>query len=150
MVRAPGTSVISLSAMAHAAENAGLLSAAAARPAEWPARRCTPSAASAPSTGIDLDEFNKMSGGFKYIAGGPFQQHDDIIVDQFYANQNKLASVRTVKLLNHDWRVCGIVEPGKLARIVIPGRTLQDLAAATRKAEPDLPQARRSGQHRRA
>ncbi len=84
-------------------------------------------------TGIDLDEFNQISGGFKYIAGGPFREPDDIIVDQFYANQNGLKVGSTVKLMNHDWRVCGIVEPGKLARIVLPRARLQDLAAATGK-----------------
>ena len=51
-------------------------------------------------------------------------------MDEFYAKQNKLTVGSTVKLLNRDWRVCGIVEPGKLARIVVPAPALQDLAAA--------------------
>jgi putative ABC transport system permease protein len=38
-----------------------------------------------------------------------------------------------VRLLDRDWRVCGISEPGKLARIVIPRRTLQDLTSTTGK-----------------
>ena len=82
-------------------------------------------------TGIDLDEFNRMSGGFKYVAGGPFRDPQDIIVDQFYANQNGLKVGSTLKLMGQEWRVCGIVEPGKLARIVLPRARLQDLAAAT-------------------
>ncbi len=84
-------------------------------------------------TGIDLNEFNKISGGFKYLAGGPFKEQNDIIVDQYYANQNKLSIGSTVKLLDHDWRVCGIVEPGKLARIVIPRSTLQELSSSSGK-----------------
>ncbi len=84
-------------------------------------------------TGIDLDEFNKISGGFKYLSGGPFRKPDDIIVDDFYANQNKLAVGSTVRLLNRDWHVSGIVEPGKLARIVVQRHELQDLVGATGK-----------------
>jgi len=84
-------------------------------------------------TGIDLAQFDKMSGGFTYLAGGPFRKPDDIIVDQFYANQNKLKVGSTVDLLNRDWHVCGIVEPGKLARIVLPLSTLQELTATTGK-----------------
>jgi len=84
-------------------------------------------------TGIDLDEFNKISGGFKYLAGGPFRNPDDIIVDEYYARENHLHVGSTVQVLNRPWRVCGIVEPGKLARIVIPRRRLQELTANTGK-----------------
>ena len=35
--------------------------------------------------------------------------------------------------MGHEWRVCGIVEPGKLARVVLPRARLQELAAATGK-----------------
>ena len=49
-----------------------------------PARRCR-HRGHQHRTGIDLDEFNQISGGFKYLAGGPFREAQDIIVDQFYA-----------------------------------------------------------------
>lgn len=78
-------------------------------------------------TGIDLDRFKAMSGGFRYIDGGPPQAADDIIVDRYYARQNNLRAGATVKLLNREWRVSGIFEEGKLARIVLPMRTLQEL-----------------------
>jgi putative ABC transport system permease protein len=85
-------------------------------------------------SGVDLDSFNRMSGGFKYLEGGPFQGPDDIIVDQYYASQNRLrAGDRISDVLNHPWRVCGVVEPGKLARLVVPLRTLQDLTGNTGK-----------------
>jgi putative ABC transport system permease protein len=84
-------------------------------------------------TGIDPEEFDKISGGFKYLAGGPFQDPDDVIVDDYYAKQNKLRVGSTVNILNRDWRVCGIVEPGKLARIVLPRRRLQELTATSNK-----------------
>src|SRR5260221_625263 len=34
-------------------------------------------------TGIDPARFDKMSGGFKYLAGGPFKNSDDMLVDEF-------------------------------------------------------------------
>jgi putative ABC transport system permease protein len=85
-------------------------------------------------TGIDLDGFNRMSGGFKYLEGGPFRGPDDIIVDEYYAQQHKLhAGDQVTDILNHRWRVAGVVEGGKLAHLVVPMRTLQDLTGNTGK-----------------
>jgi len=85
-------------------------------------------------TGIDLDEFNQMSGGFKYLEGGPFQGPDDIIVDDYYARQHRLhAGNQVTDVLNHHWRVSGVAEGGKLARLAVPMRTLQDLTGNTNK-----------------
>src|SRR5262249_27756746 len=36
-------------------------------------------------TGIHLDEFNAISGGLKYVAGGPFRDPDDIVIDETLA-----------------------------------------------------------------
>jgi putative ABC transport system permease protein len=85
-------------------------------------------------TGVDLDQFNRMSGGFKYLEGGPFQGPDDIIVDEYYAQQHKLhAGDRVTDILNHAWRVSGVAEGGKLAHLSVPMRTLQDLTGNTNK-----------------
>ena len=85
-------------------------------------------------TGIDLHKFNQMSGGFKYLKGGPFQGPDDVIIDQYYARQNKLhAGDRINDVLNHPWRVSGVVEPGMLTHVAVPIRTLQDLTGDTGK-----------------
>jgi putative ABC transport system permease protein len=84
-------------------------------------------------TGLNLQQFNDMSGGFRYAAGGPFQGPDDILVDEFYAKQNKLAVGATKELMNHTWRVAGIVEPGKLGRIFCQLNVLQDLTSNNRK-----------------
>lgn len=83
--------------------------------------------------GLDLDEFDRMSGGFKYIEGGPFTGPDQIIVDERYARQNKLHAGDTMEVMNRQWHVVGIVEPGKLARLVVPLRQLQDLTGNTGK-----------------
>ena len=78
------------------------------------------------AAGVDLKEFTDMSGGFTYRSGGPFQGPDDVIVDDFYADQKKLSPGSRIKLLNHDWRVSGVVESGKLSHIVLPLTSLQD------------------------
>lgn len=81
--------------------------------------------------GIHWDEINAMSGGFKFLEGGPFRNPDDIIIDSYYASQNNVHAGGTVRVLNRDWRVAGIVEPGILARILLPIRIMQDLTAAS-------------------
>ncbi len=80
-------------------------------------------------TGIDLDGFNRMSGGFRYLQGGPPAKPDEIIMDRYYADQNRLKPGSTVNLMNRSWRVSGIFEQGKLARLVVPLRILQDLTS---------------------
>ncbi|HTQ56472.1 MAG TPA: ABC transporter permease [Bryobacteraceae bacterium] len=83
-------------------------------------------------SGVDLGAFNRMSGGFKYLQGGPFQGPNDLIVDEYYARQNRLkAGQHVTDILNHDWRVCGVVEGGKMAHVIVPMRTLQDLTGNT-------------------
>jgi putative ABC transport system permease protein len=84
-------------------------------------------------TGIDLDRFSKMSGGLEYIKGGPFQQPDDILVDENFANQRKVSVGDTVQLANHDWHVRGIVGPGKLSKVFAQKKVLQDLTSNTGK-----------------
>jgi putative ABC transport system permease protein len=85
-------------------------------------------------SGIDLARFNQMSGGFKYLEGGSFQGPDDIIIDEYYAQQHKLhAGDQVTDVLNHRWRVSGVAEGGKLARLAVPIGTLQDLTGNTGK-----------------
>jgi putative ABC transport system permease protein len=84
-------------------------------------------------TGVDLPKFNQMSGGFTYVEGGPLRDPDDVLVDRYYAAEKRLKVGDTVKLLNHDWHVVGIIEGGKLARIVVPLPTLQELDSVTGK-----------------
>jgi putative ABC transport system permease protein len=77
--------------------------------------------------GVDLDRFTKMSGGFTYLEGGPFQGPNDVIIDRFYAEQRKKHFGDTLELLNRPWRVSGIFEGGKLAHVLVPIKTLQEL-----------------------
>lgn len=78
-------------------------------------------------TGLDLAQFNRLSGGFHMIHGGPFQANDEIMVDEYYAREKKLRVGSTINLMNHDWRVAGIFESGKLARICTKLDVLQEL-----------------------
>ena len=81
------------------------------------------------ATGIDFDRFTKMSGGFDYVAGGPPHGPHDVIVDRNYAAEHGLHVGDTVTLLNLKWHLSGIIEGGKLARIVFPIGVLQDITA---------------------
>lgn len=84
-------------------------------------------------TGIDLDDFSRMSGGFRYVEGGPFRNPEDIIVDEYWARQNKLHAGSVIKFWNREWKVSGVVEPGKLARAFMPLKLAQDLGGNTGK-----------------
>lgn len=82
-------------------------------------------------TGLDLAQFDKLSGGFRFTAGGPFQGPDDVMIDDYYARQHKYHVGDMIKLLNRPWHVSGIYEPGMLTRVVVPLATLQELTANT-------------------
>ncbi|MFZ0594928.1 MAG: FtsX-like permease family protein, partial [Bryobacteraceae bacterium] len=77
--------------------------------------------------GVDLDKFVTMSGGFKYLEGGPPTGPDDILVDDYYQRESKVKAGQTVKLLNHNWRVAGVVEEGKLSHLIASKERLQEL-----------------------
>jgi len=77
--------------------------------------------------GIDPGQFDRMNGGFDYAAGHPLRGPDDILIDTLYAAQKKLQVGQTFKLINHNWHVAGIIEGGKLSRIVVQAKTLQAL-----------------------
>jgi putative ABC transport system permease protein len=77
-------------------------------------------------SGIDYDQFTALSGPFHFIEGGPFRGPNDALIDTWYAEQNKTRVGGSVKMLNREWRVCGIVQQGKLSRLFVPLATLQD------------------------
>jgi len=84
-------------------------------------------------TGVDLARFDRMSGGFVYKKGGRLKHPDDILIDEAYAAQTHKTVGDTVTLLNKEWHVAGVIEPGKLARLAVELPVLQDLDAATDK-----------------
>ncbi len=77
--------------------------------------------------GVDFAQFERISGGFRFLAGGPPSGPDDLIVDVYYGRQNKLHPGQTVTLLNHKWHLTGVVQGGVLGRLIVPLTTLQNL-----------------------
>jgi putative ABC transport system permease protein len=84
--------------------------------------------------GIDIATFQALGGPFQYLEGGPFQGADDVLVDDYIARQKNVKVGDTMEILNHPFRVCGIVENGRGARKFVPMATLQDLVGAKDKA----------------
>jgi putative ABC transport system permease protein len=84
--------------------------------------------------GVDLDTFQSIGGPLHYLAGGPFQGPDDVLIDDIFANSNHLKVGDSLEKLNHTFRVAGIVEHGKGARIYLPLKTLQEMMGAPGKA----------------
>jgi len=84
--------------------------------------------------GIDMATFDKVSGGFVYHAGGPLAAPYDILVDDWFAKANHLEVGNTLSMLNHEFKVAGIVEHGKGARLFISLATAQELSGARDKA----------------
>jgi len=84
--------------------------------------------------GIDLKSFESIGSPFHYLSGGPFRGPDDVIVDDYFAEQKHVHVGDTIDILNHPFRVSGIVEHGKGARKFIPITTLQELVGGVGKA----------------
>jgi putative ABC transport system permease protein len=73
--------------------------------------------------GIDYASYNALR-PFVFLAGGPPQGPDDAIVDDLYARSHRTGVGQTIQVLNHDFRVAGIVEHGKGSRVFVPIHTL--------------------------
>ena len=74
--------------------------------------------------GIDYPSYNALR-PFTYIEGGPFQGPNDAIVDDVFAHTGKGFHVGdTIQILNHPFRISGIVTSGKGGRKMVPIETL--------------------------
>src|SRR6516225_10050624 len=76
--------------------------------------------------GIELKTYEKLS--------GPFQSLDDCLVDDLFARAKHVKLNDKIEILNHTFRVAGIVEPGKGARKFLQLSVMQDLIGAQDKA----------------
>lgn len=132
LIRPPGSSVISLSTapmpekildfvrgLPHVAVATGTI--------------VQPIGGSNSVSGIDLESFSNMSGGFKFLKGRMFQGDKEVVIDEYWARQYKLKPGSIMRFMDRDWTVSGIVEQGKLARIFLPLKLVQDLSANTGK-----------------
>ena len=83
--------------------------------------------------GIDQDSFIHLSGPFTFLQGHGIEKPDDILLDQYYADQRHVHAGSKLNVLNKDWNVAGIVEGGKLAHLFVRIEVLQDLIGSTGK-----------------
>jgi putative ABC transport system permease protein len=84
-------------------------------------------------SGIDAPQFEQMSGPFVFRGGHGFAKPDDILLDTYYAQQIKAHAGDKIKILDHEWNVAGVVEPGKLAHLFLPLNVLQGLEGSEGK-----------------
>jgi putative ABC transport system permease protein len=82
--------------------------------------------------GIHPDEFNAISGGFRYLEGGPFKGPHELVVDDVEARTDHLHVGSTVNFGN-KWMVTGVVESGKLSRMFAQIEPLQEEYSQTGK-----------------
>ncbi len=84
--------------------------------------------------GIEKDSFYAVSGGFVFHSGGGLENPNDILVDDWYAKAKKVKVGQVLRLLDHDFKIAGIVEHGKGARLFVHMQTLQELSGSRDKA----------------
>ncbi|WP_345945096.1 FtsX-like permease family protein [Granulicella sp. dw_53] len=126
MVRPPGSSIISLSSAPMSDRLIPLL-AKEANVTIVTGTVVQPLEGLDTITGLDLDQFSKMSGGFHFLEGGAFQKDNDVLIDEFYSREKRLHAGDTVHLVGHDWHVAGVFESGKLARMCVRLSVLQQI-----------------------
>jgi len=80
--------------------------------------------------GVDYASFNALR-PFVFVSGGPFTGPNDAIIDTVLAGSGKGYRVGdSISILDHEFRISGIVEPGKGGRKLIPLETMQQLIGA--------------------
>ncbi|MFZ0661102.1 MAG: FtsX-like permease family protein [Acidobacteriaceae bacterium] len=87
--------------------------------------------------GIDYAGYNALR-PFVFLSGGPFKAPNDVIIDDLYARAAPPGESRTVgstiTVLNHPFRISGIVEHGKGGRVFLPIQTLGSLIGSPNNA----------------
>jgi putative ABC transport system permease protein len=84
--------------------------------------------------GIDPESFRQVSNGFVFLEGRDLEGPDDMLVDDWQAKAKHVKVGDTYTVLNHGWKIVGVVEHGKAGRIFVPIATLQALVGAHDKA----------------
>ena len=85
-------------------------------------------------SGIDYESFNALK-PFEYLSGGRFQRPDEVIVDDVFANSGNGYKVGdTITIMDHPFRISGIVEHGKGSRKMFSLDTMDKLSDAEGKA----------------
>lgn len=84
--------------------------------------------------GIDLNSFQALGSPFHYLQGGPFQNQNQVLVDDYFAQSKHVKAGDTIEILSHPFQIAGVVEHGKGARKFLPIAALQELSGAQGKA----------------
>ena len=84
--------------------------------------------------GIEPDTFNAVSNGFIWHRGRLFNSPDEVVVDDIYAKSKGVTVGDSVELVNHKFKVSGIVEHGKGARLFVSLKTAQEMTGQNGKA----------------
>jgi putative ABC transport system permease protein len=84
-------------------------------------------------SGVDYPSFVALK-PFVYLSGGPFQGPNDVVVDDVFASSGKYAVGDTITVLNHPFRISGVVEHGKGFRKMLPLDTMDQITDAEGKA----------------
>jgi len=79
--------------------------------------------------GVDLKSFDEVSGGLTYLQGGPFTSAsaNEIIIDDLEAQSKNLQVGDSREFKGQRFRICGVVQHGKGARVFMPIETMQEL-----------------------
>jgi len=84
--------------------------------------------------GIDYASFNALK-PFVYVSGGPFQEPNDVVIDDIFAASEGGHRVGdTITIMDHPFRITGIVEHGKGGRKLLPIDSMGALMGAEGKA----------------
>jgi putative ABC transport system permease protein len=84
--------------------------------------------------GIDYPSFNALK-PFVYVSGGPFQGPNDVVIDDIFAVSDGGHRVGdTISIMDHPFRITGIVEHGKGGRKLLPIDSMGALMGAEGKA----------------
>jgi putative ABC transport system permease protein len=77
-------------------------------------------------SGID-DRFRQVSGGFQFLQGRDLQGGLEILVDNLYAQDNRVRAGDKIEMWDRIFTIVGVVASGKGARLYVPLKTSQDL-----------------------
>jgi len=83
--------------------------------------------------GIDLKTYEALE-PFHFVQGGPFQGPDEVLIDDILARAKHIQVGDKIEILRHEFRVSGVVAPGKGARKFVQIDVLQDLNGSKGRA----------------
>ncbi len=84
--------------------------------------------------GIDPDSFAEMGGGFNFLSGRIFEEPGEIVIDDLYSAAKELEVGDEFELLNQTFKVSGVVDHGKGARLFIAIEEAQYMTGSQDKA----------------